>query len=84
MGNIIALSLGGILCVYGFDGGWPSIFYIFGLSGIVWSVLMLTLASDSPVQHTFIGKREKEFIVEETKKSINIKNVIKEKKIFFL
>ncbi|RNA04065.1 sialin-like [Brachionus plicatilis] len=76
LGNIIALSLGGILCVYGFDGGWPSIFYIFGCAGIVWSVLMLTLASDTPSEHRFIGKREKEFIFEETKKSINIKNKI--------
>ena len=30
VGNIIALPLGGFLCVYGFDGGWPTIFYIFG------------------------------------------------------
>lgn len=30
IGNIIALPLGGALCIYGFDGGWPSIFYIFG------------------------------------------------------
>ena len=29
-GNIIALPLGGYLCISGFDGGWPSIFYIFG------------------------------------------------------
>ncbi len=31
VGNIIALPLGGFLCVYGFDGGWPTIFYIFGI-----------------------------------------------------
>ncbi len=30
VGNIIALPLGGYLCVNGFDSGWPSIFYIFG------------------------------------------------------
>ena len=30
-GNIVALSLGGILCLHGMDGGWPSIFYLFGL-----------------------------------------------------
>ena len=29
-GNIIALPFGGYLCTNGFDGGWPSIFYIFG------------------------------------------------------
>jgi MFS family permease len=32
VGNIIALPLGSYLCMHGFDGGWPSIFYIFGNS----------------------------------------------------
>jgi len=31
VGNIIALPLAGYLCVNGFDGGWASIFYIFGM-----------------------------------------------------
>lgn len=35
LGNIIALPLGGYLCVNGFDGGWPSIFYIFGFEYII-------------------------------------------------
>jgi hypothetical protein len=30
LGKILALSIGGFLCVYGFDGGWPSIFYLIG------------------------------------------------------
>lgn len=30
-GTIIGFSLGGYLCVHGFDGGWPSIFYYFGI-----------------------------------------------------
>ena len=29
-GNIIGYFMGGFLCLYGFDGGWASIFYIFG------------------------------------------------------
>lgn len=30
IGNIVALQMGGWLCEDGFDGGWGSIFYIFG------------------------------------------------------
>ena len=30
IGAIISFILSGVLCEYGFDGGWPSVFYIFG------------------------------------------------------
>ena len=30
IGNMAALMLGSFLCVNGFDGGWPSIFYLYG------------------------------------------------------
>ena len=33
MGNIIAIPVTGLLSKYGFDGGWPSVFYFFGESG---------------------------------------------------
>lgn len=73
VGNIIALPFGGFLCVSGFDGGWPSIFYIFGIIGIVWSVLFMFLVSDSPKTHPFIKKSELDYLVEETKKEVSAK-----------
>ena len=30
IGAIVSFILSGVLCEYGFDGGWPSVFYIFG------------------------------------------------------
>ena len=30
MGSVVTFCASGFLCERGFDGGWPSIFYIFG------------------------------------------------------
>lgn len=38
-----------------------------GIAGIVWFVLWMVLASSSPDENRFIGKREKDYILEETK-----------------
>jgi MFS family permease len=67
---VIALPLGGFLCVNGLDGGWPSIFYLFGLVGIIWFVIWMVCASDSPTKHKFIGENEQDYIVEQTKETI--------------
>ncbi|CAF0884850.1 unnamed protein product, partial [Brachionus calyciflorus] len=73
VGNIVALPVGGVLCVYGFGGGWPSIFYLFGAIGIIWSIGFLVFVSDSPKTHKFISQHEKEYILEETKKDLSAK-----------
>ena len=31
IGNILALSIGGVLCLHGFGGGWPRFYFIFQL-----------------------------------------------------
>ena len=31
-GNLASFPLSALLCQYGFDGGWPSVFYVFGMS----------------------------------------------------
>ena len=76
IGNVAALSLGGYLCVNGFAGGWPSIFYVFGAVGIVWFILWMVLTSKSPKDHRFIGENEREYILVNT----NMKNVVAQKK----
>ncbi|CAF0884868.1 unnamed protein product [Brachionus calyciflorus] len=74
IGNIIALPLGAYLCVSGFDGGWPSIFYIFGIVGCVWSILFMFIISDTPETNRFITESEKEYLINEAKKIGQAKN----------
>ena len=66
IGNVIALPLGGYLCVNGFAGGWPSIFYIFGGVGFLWFILWMALASNAPSENCLIKDKEQKYIEAET------------------
>ncbi len=64
MGEIIGFSLSGALV--GSDisigdyyyGGWQSVFYVFGLLGILWFPLWALRAYESPDTHPYITKEE--------------------------
>ncbi len=81
IGNIIALPLGGYLCLHGFDNGWPSIFYIYGMIGVLWCLLFFTLTTNDPKTHKFISEFEKNYIsgesLEVKSKDTNIQNNIR-------
>ncbi|KAH8421058.1 hypothetical protein KR222_006591 [Zaprionus bogoriensis] len=61
-GTIISMPLSGLLAEYGFSGGWPSIFYVFGVVGTVWSIAFLILVFEDPTVHPRIDEREKRYI----------------------
>uniref|UniRef100_A0A1B0EUK8 Major facilitator superfamily (MFS) profile domain-containing protein n=2 Tax=Lutzomyia longipalpis TaxID=7200 RepID=A0A1B0EUK8_LUTLO len=61
-GTIVSMPLSGLLAEYGFDGGWPSIFYVFGIIGVVWSVAFIWLVYEDPSSHPRIDEREKKYI----------------------
>lgn len=42
--------------------GWPSIFYISGTCGILWSILWFFYGGNSPAEYKSISIEEKEFI----------------------
>lgn len=68
IGEIIGFSLSGVLIeaqisINGQDwGGWPSVFYIFGVAGIVWYPYWVYMAYESPDAHPSISAAELKFI----------------------
>ncbi|XP_055959203.1 sialin [Patella vulgata] len=61
-GNVITFPIAGLLCQYGFNGGWPSIFYVLGACGFIWFLAWMILIHDSPEQHPRISEKEKKYI----------------------
>uniref|UniRef100_A0A2C9K193 Major facilitator superfamily (MFS) profile domain-containing protein n=1 Tax=Biomphalaria glabrata TaxID=6526 RepID=A0A2C9K193_BIOGL len=60
--KVITYPISGLLCEYGFDGGWPSVFYLQGLIGILWYIAWTFLVFDSPAQHPRISAEERVYI----------------------
>ncbi|XP_018412143.1 PREDICTED: vesicular glutamate transporter 3 isoform X3 [Nanorana parkeri] len=58
-GAVIAMPLAGVLVQY---IGWSSVFYIYGVFGIIWYVFWLLHARDSPASHPFITPEERSYI----------------------
>ncbi|EDV45847.2 uncharacterized protein Dere_GG18727 [Drosophila erecta] len=63
-GTIVSMPLSGLLAHYGFDGGWPSIFYVFGLISAIWCVVFIWLVQESPAVSTRISEAERRHIIE--------------------
>nr|CAD7454671.1 unnamed protein product [Timema tahoe] len=61
-GTVISMPLSGLLSEYGFSGGWPSIFYVFGTVGAIWSLLFLVTVYESPDEHPHIADDERKYI----------------------
>lgn len=62
-GTIVSMPLSGLLSEYGFSGGWPSIFYVFGAVGCVWSIAFICLVYEDPSSHPRIDEKEKKYII---------------------
>ena len=61
-GIVIAMSLSGVLCDYGFAGGWPSEFYVFGAAGCLWALAWFVLCHNTPSAHPRISLAELRYI----------------------
>ncbi|XP_003967333.1 vesicular glutamate transporter 3 isoform X1 [Takifugu rubripes] len=58
-GAVIAMPLAGVLVQY---IGWSSVFYVYGVFGIIWYVSWLLLAYGSPAEHPTITEEERTYI----------------------
>lgn len=58
-GTIISMPLSGLLAEY----SWPSIFYVFGAVGVVWSLFFLWTVYEDPQSSPKIDEKEKAYIV---------------------
>lgn len=79
-GVLFALSVSGVLADYGFAGGWPSIFYVFGIITMVWFIAWCYFVYDSPDKHPRISDIERKFIND----SIGLKASVKPPKVPWL
>ncbi|XP_076437196.1 sialin-like isoform X2 [Babylonia areolata] len=61
-GNAMIFPVGGFLCAYGFDGGWPTVFYFIGTCGFIWCIVWIVFATDSPDENKRISDIEKKYI----------------------
>lgn len=61
-GTVVSYPLSGLLAEYGFSGGWPSIFYVFGVIGAIWSVAFLFMVAEDPDSSRRIAEDEKKYI----------------------
>ena len=73
VGAIVAMPVSSYLCQSGPFGGWPSIFYFFGMLGLGWIILWFFFSSNSPDSNRFVSQEEKDYIHESLGKTVNRK-----------
>ncbi|XP_014246329.1 putative inorganic phosphate cotransporter isoform X2 [Cimex lectularius] len=62
-GTVVSMPLSGILSDVDELGGWPSIFYFFGVLSTIWAVAFLLTVYEDPDSHPTIDENEKKYII---------------------
>ncbi|XP_068248075.1 putative inorganic phosphate cotransporter [Palaemon carinicauda] len=73
-GTVVSLPICGLLCQSDFLGGWPSVFYVFGVLGLVWFIFWMLLISNTPESHPTISLEEKIYIQTTLNHAVNEKS----------
>lgn len=61
-GASVAYLVAGTLCSSTFLGGWPSVFYLSGIVGVIWCVWCYFLVYESPDTHPTISLKEFQYL----------------------
>ncbi|XP_033883100.3 vesicular glutamate transporter 3-like [Acipenser ruthenus] len=72
-GAVIAMPLAGVLVQY---VGWSSVFYVYGVFGLMWYTCWLLFAYGSPAVHPTIDEEERTYIETSIGESANLLNAI--------
>lgn len=62
VGSVLSMLLGGVLCSFGFAGGWPSIFYVSGMLGLALTIVWAVFVTDGPTCNRWIKEEEARFV----------------------
>lgn len=58
IGTVITMPISALLCDSNILGGWPSVFYLIGAVGVLWSALWFYLVYETPQLHPTISQAE--------------------------
>ncbi|KAK2166712.1 hypothetical protein LSH36_36g00015 [Paralvinella palmiformis] len=72
-GVLVTYPITSSLCQFGYDDGWPLVFYVVGGSGFLWFGLWISSASDSPLEHKRISKEERKYIIAVLSRQVNLR-----------
>ena len=61
-GTIISMPISALLCDHA--GGWPSVFYVFGGVGVLWSAVFLKFTYEDPATDPHITETERKHIID--------------------
>ncbi|KAE9524993.1 hypothetical protein AGLY_015043 [Aphis glycines] len=61
IGNIFSNFLSGFIIQY-IPGGWPNVFYFFGVISLIWFVLWCLFVYNDPNSHPFISEMERDYL----------------------
>ncbi|KAI6179168.1 MFS domain-containing protein [Aphelenchoides besseyi] len=62
--SVVSVIISAKLCSFNFLGGWPLIFYFFGICGLFSTICYMIFVTNSPDQNRFISEKERNFLHE--------------------